>query len=509
MSVTVLTLVVALAAGAEPRAPAPPSKTLWLVQPLYPGQEPLISRAEASIRERIPEQARRSEVVGRAELAEALKGQSIDLRCLLGETTCTSPLDAAVANLGFSQVLLVKVGQDEGGYRFQVAGYRPSSGEVQTSTASDPSLERALFGALVKVMPINSTLEVATTPDGATVFVDNQKIGITPLSTQVLPGEHTVKIDLGGYKPVEVTQAVAVGGTLAIQRELEKLPARIIVTAKPPEAQIFVDGTLAGTEKIDQGVQPGTHTILITAPDHHPFQTTADIKPNDTYTLDKALDPTGFLGVKRAMSAAQENIYQRKSSFQLSFESLTPTGSSFDAKILKSSSTVRTGALTSPSYSSAHVSTVSAEYSTFGRYFGLMVIGAAYGQPSDNWKFDLRNTTTDQSPTLDNSDANFFTLRALQPQLRFALWRFTLSLQAGLETRLIRISDKDDQKPGHYQDAFLLVDLQGTALLALRFFIIEGFFVEGGYRYSGTLISLYEGKGPSMQGYRAGVGYAF
>src|SRR3990170_5641797 len=95
-------------------------KTLWLVQPLYPGQEVLVGRTEAAVGKLIPKEGRSREVIGRKELTSALAGKTADLACLFGEKTCADPIDAFVAGLGFDRVVLVRGGQVEKGYLYKV-----------------------------------------------------------------------------------------------------------------------------------------------------------------------------------------------------------------------------------------------------------------------------------------------------------------------------------------------------------------------------------------------------
>lgn len=506
MSVPPLALALGWLA-ATPAAPAP-ERTLWLVQPLYADQETLVTRSEEVIHQVIPEESRASEVIGRKELVAALEGKTGDIKCLLGEAECRDPLDALVGSLGFSRVILLKGGRDDAGYRFKVSSYRPADGNVTTAEGTGNTLDRALFGAVAKIAAVATTLEVKSTPPGATVFIDNEKLGTAPLTTQVLPGERTLKLDLPGYKPVEITERVPARGQVSVQRDLEKLPARVIISATPAGAEIYLDGKLAGKDKVDEGVQPGTHVIRITAPDCKPHQVSVEIKPDETYTLNKALQPTTFLGMPIAIGAAQEDIYRRKSSFEVAFETISIKDDSIDAKHLKSNSTFRADRLLSPKPGAAHLLGVSAEYTTYGRYFGLMVIGLLYAQHSTPWTVHVRTTDAAMPVPADQivSSVNVLTLRALQPQLRIALWRFTLSGQGGLEVRGMRFKQ---QSEANYSDGFLFVDTQVVGQGAIRLFIFEGLFLEAAYRYSVSIVSLYEGKGPAMQGLRAGAGYAF
>lgn len=59
-------------------SPAFAETTLWLVRPLYPGQEALVERTEKALDKLISSADREDHVIGRTELAAALKGKKVE-----------------------------------------------------------------------------------------------------------------------------------------------------------------------------------------------------------------------------------------------------------------------------------------------------------------------------------------------------------------------------------------------------------------------------------------------
>jgi hypothetical protein len=419
-----------------------------------------------------------------------------------------------VSGLGFGRVVLVKVGQDDSGYRFRIAHYFPGTAEVITTESVNRNLDLALTGALVKVVPLASRVDFVSNPPGARIFIDGDKVGTTPLTTQVLPGEHVIKLELGGYKTTENTWTVPVRGALKVDQTLEKLPARIILTAFPPGTNIFVDQKLLGKDKVDQGIEPGKHVIRFAVDGYLPYETTAEIKWDDTYILTKTLEPTTWQGIKIAMHYAQEDIYSRKSSFVVAFESMALVSADVDAKQRASDANYHTTRLLSPAARSARLNGISAEYAATGRHFGLMVVGAVYSQASSKpWSFQVDKLDPSvpdpnpRPPSTINTSVDMLTVRALQPQLRLALWRFSFGIQGGLEVRGMRIQEQ--VTPENYKDGFLFIDLQLAAQGGFRLFVFEGLFLEGMFRRTWTVTGISGGSGPGLQGWRGGVGYAF
>ncbi len=480
-------------------AQAPSGTTLWLVQPLYPGQEPLVARTETAIADIIPKEQRGAELIGRKELEAHLAGKSASLGCLTGETSgsgaaCGDPIDGLVGGLGLTRVVLIRGGQDESGYRYRVTSYEPATGKRASADGVNARLDRALLGALVKVVPLASTMEVASKPTGATVFIDGEKVGRTPLQTQVLPGERVIKLELESHLPAELTQLVPVRGAVKVERSLEKVPARLVVIAKPEGTEIAIDGTPAGKDRVDQGIQPGSHTVALSLKGYQPLQETLEIKPGDTATVDRTLLPTTGTRFKNALRRAQEDIYERRNYFQLAYENSEFNADRFRTTIYEEGPNVDAFV----GGSKPALSGVSIEYGSLGRYFGLSVIGAAYlTTGGDTARVQLR----------DGSEADgrihTFSLRALQPQLRIAFWRFTLGLQAGLEVRYTQFLLYGETDL-FWADAPRQVDLDLAAQATLRAYVFDGFYLTGAFRAS-RAVSQNAGY-YTLQG---GLGYAF
>lgn len=488
-------LLVAIAVTAHAQKDSPP-RTLWLVQPLYPGQELLIGRTETAISDIIPKEQRGAEFIGRKELEGALAGKKLSLSCITGETACADPVDAVIAQLGFDRIVLIRGGQDESGYRYKVTSYRPAQSEVNSAEGSNQKLEKALLGALVKVVPLASTMEIVSQPTGATVFIDGEKVGTAPVSMQVLPGERVIRLELASHLPAELTQYIPVRGKVKVERSLEKVPARLTITARPEGAEISVDGKPVGKDKVDQGITPGKHTVALKLEGYLPHEESLEIGPGDSATVDRTLAPTTMTGVKSAMQAAQEDLYSRRAYFQVAVETAL-----FNSTRL-ATNVDRQGAVREvvgfPAGDPARLNGVTIEYGNTGRYFGLAVIGATYVQG------DRRQiVTTEDLTTSEGAFIQAVTLRGLQPQLRFAFWRFAFGLQAGLDVRFVQFLYRDETDPFGPANRAVDLDLSGQA--NLRFFLFDGLYLMGTFRATKPLFNPNAG----FNAFQGGAGYAF
>lgn len=551
-----LVLAVTLFMGASP---AWADKTLWLVRPLYPGQETLVERTEKALDKLMPGDARQDAVIGRKELAAALKGRApTELPCFTLESRCSDPIDPFVADLGFERIVLIQGGQDEAGFKYRVVAYEPKSGKVNPASATNANLEKALLGAVAKVVPAASTLEVKSTPPGAIVYVDDVKVGVTPLNTQVLPGERVIRLDLKLHQPIEETLVIPIRGSASLEKSLEKVAARIVITASPPGTDIAIDGAIVAKDKVDRGIAPGEHTIRLTAENHKAFEQTVSVKADQQYSLDKTLEPVpgtpaalkqDVVVVKDAQGKDQiavvvrndpppppkpstpaDLIYERRSYFHVSFETASLTSRTFVSRRFDTGGFGRT-----TSFFSAPPALIgaSAEYGTFGKYFGVTVFGLTYltnvddapmnvgFQPGKSCEASLGMCGPE---AINNVRMNLIVVRALQPQFRLAFWRFQLGLQAGLEFRSGQITGNDyGAGTVFYKDGFVPLQLLAGFRLNVRFFIADGFFLhlqgnytlylwgegaEGGASDSGKTYGTTVGSTDSVGG-NLGFGYAF
>ncbi|MEW6433506.1 MAG: PEGA domain-containing protein [Myxococcota bacterium] len=532
MALVSAALLIAGSAHAEP--------TLWLVRPLYPGQEALVERTETAIAKLMPPEVRQDAVIGIKELAQSLKGKGIEhVPCLSGEERCADPIDPYVASLGFTGVVLIQGGQDEAGFKFRVVAYDPKTGKATPASATNVNLEKALLGAVVKVVPAASTLEVVSTPPGAAVYVDDVKIGVTPLTTQVLPGERAVRIDLKLHQPLEETIVVPFRGRAKLEKTLEKVAARIVITALPAGADISIDGTVLGKDKVDRGISPGSHVVRITAENYKAFEQTITVKADEQYSLDKTLEPIPGVGVAVVVDPTKEKekekekeqpppppppppltdtekSYQYKSYFHASFEFASLLGNGFVSLSLDDPDDGRTTVLTSPA---RNLMGAAAEYGVFGRYLGLGVFGISYLTNVDRFSMAVghaKRVNTMPGPTaIDPVRVHLVTLRALQPQVRLAAWRFQFALQLGLEFRTGLVAELNASSA--YRSGFAVVDLMASAHLSVRFNIAEGLFLFGSGNYTQYLIGEQSTaadntgtfQGSSSAGFNVGVGYGF
>lgn len=124
---------------------------------------------------------------------------------------------------------------------------------------------------LEKISSKQSELSVTTTPDGATVLVDDVTRGVTPLSlTDITPGEHNITVTNTGFSPRSLKLITSAGYRLILSMKLA------LSSGTVPEATATPTVTSTGTP---------TPTQKATTEPEKPFITIGDT-------------PTGFLRVR-------------------------------------------------------------------------------------------------------------------------------------------------------------------------------------------------------------------
>ncbi len=131
--------------------------------------------------------------------------------------------------------------------------------------------------------PVAGTLRVNSQPPGASVNVDGQSRGVTPLDvTDLALGTHEVKVELRGFTPmlqrVDITEeALRAELSLTLVRPTA-LTGTVDFLSTPPGAAVMVDGASAGaTPLVGRKLKPGAHRVQMTHDGYEPWEGTVNV----------------------------------------------------------------------------------------------------------------------------------------------------------------------------------------------------------------------------------------
>ena len=124
-------------------------------------------------------------------------------------------------------------------------------GETKTITLDAPT-------------PINGTIDVDSSPMGATIYIDGKHYGETPnYISDILIGEHELKLTKQGCASVTKTITIKEGETLSVNEKLQTGKEISISTGQSGD-KIYVDGNYLGISPIATYLSYGNHEIKAT-----------------------------------------------------------------------------------------------------------------------------------------------------------------------------------------------------------------------------------------------------
>ena len=132
-------------------------------------------------------------------------------------------------------------------------------------------------------------LEVSSVPAGASVYVDESFIGVTPLRITVSVGTHKIKVVKAGYKPYETTVEVRAGETAKLSVKLEVKKAELTITSNPSGAEVYIDDKRVGTTPLKLKLAPGTYTIKIVKEGYREYIATIKVSAGETKSISTQL----------------------------------------------------------------------------------------------------------------------------------------------------------------------------------------------------------------------------
>ncbi|MEM1089441.1 MAG: PEGA domain-containing protein [Pseudomonadota bacterium] len=145
--------------------------------------------------------------------------------------------------------------------------------------------------------PAWADVQLTSTPAGATLYVDGDPVGETPLTAQILEGDRDLSLQLEGYKDWATGLTLTAGAELALPT-VELTPADTLVTvaSTPSGASVTVEGEYRGQTPLRLALAPGrSYRMGFTRAGYQSRQRVVDVAEGDDTRLNIRLQP--ILGV--------------------------------------------------------------------------------------------------------------------------------------------------------------------------------------------------------------------
>jgi hypothetical protein len=146
-------------------------------------------------------------------------------------------------------------------------------GEYLTSGDSDPDRRSDAQARLLLLEREIALLLVASDPPGARIYIDRKELGeygVTPRVITVASGEHSVLLELEGYRSLATPVWAEVGSRRDVSAALEPVWGQLSVDLRPATASLELRrGELVVPARVQQGMYQlpvGDYVVLATAP---------------------------------------------------------------------------------------------------------------------------------------------------------------------------------------------------------------------------------------------------
>jgi len=145
-----------------------------------------------------------------------------------------------------------------------------------------------------ELQPFVGAVRVSANEPDAEVFVDDAKVGATPLASPVRVdlGQRRVRVKKDGFTELDTTITVTGSAQIPVEARLERIvhAGRVVVHADPKDA-IAIDDQVVGTGEYEGMIASGGHQLRVTAPGMQTYQSELVVMDHQTRTLDVKLSP--------------------------------------------------------------------------------------------------------------------------------------------------------------------------------------------------------------------------
>jgi formylglycine-generating enzyme required for sulfatase activity len=236
------------------------------------GYRPLRAPFEVS---RLPSQVQEFELEKLPGILELATVPSAGIEVTIdGESVGTTPLEPLELAPGEHVVV---VSSDR---------FEPQSEEISIAGGGD------IVSLRIELSPLWAPVTIGSSPAGAAVRIDDEQVGRTPVTTDVLEGSHSVELRLAGYKPHRTQLNVLANQPYSLPVViLQPADGRLVLTSEPAGATVSIDDVYRGQTPLDVELTPGVdHRISLSKGGFETTSNTLRVESGRTRELHVSLD---------------------------------------------------------------------------------------------------------------------------------------------------------------------------------------------------------------------------
>jgi formylglycine-generating enzyme required for sulfatase activity len=138
---------------------------------------------------------------------------------------------------------------------------------------------------------LKGKLTILSEPREASVTLDGQTVGTTPLSLDADAGPHTLRLTKEGYKPYEETLTLPANKETRTRIALKSTRGTLEVRTTPPGATVEIAGTRHGQTPITLSAEEGSYNVRLSLSKHRSETRRAEIAAERLTRLQVDLTP--------------------------------------------------------------------------------------------------------------------------------------------------------------------------------------------------------------------------
>jgi PEGA domain len=154
-------------------------------------------------------------------------------------------------------------------------------------------IRAAVEQALVAIKSLVATVTVTAIEPEATVLVDGEVVGMTPLPAPLILdlGKHTIVAKKAGFETSEQTLDVVGGGVASVALVLIVRPhvGQLVITSDA-DATIKVDDRVVGAGHFEGQLEPGSHAVELSERGKETYRAVIELHDGETRTVQVTLD---------------------------------------------------------------------------------------------------------------------------------------------------------------------------------------------------------------------------
>ena len=249
---------------------------LWIVEGPEAEQ---VAEVLAGIEEALAAE-REGHLLGRDDLYERVAQHSHPLsECALGVAPCEASEAMAFDALGLGLMLRLRIeqGDDTIKINYEMVDRR---GEVATvGEVVAPEERQAGFELVRQLFDAVGVVSFESSPSGASVMVDGELIGHTPLSEQFGVGSYQYHMETDTHEGTKGQFEVRTGEVHRVQAQLDERAGSLQISGAPEGATVWIDDEQRGLAHELIELDAGRHVLEVRADGYDTEQQTVEIAP--------------------------------------------------------------------------------------------------------------------------------------------------------------------------------------------------------------------------------------